>query len=119
MTQGAEEIRKTERSLGLQDREKVAFVDYLGRILLPAWSGGLPTQRDGQLYDKGFIFQDQDPTTKGPLLRPVNGPARRSLLQFFVQRRPMIQVDVRTPLSLSSPGAPNTLPVDEAAIIQN
>jgi len=66
----------------LSKEKKNAFVEYLGHILLPAWYHGLPTARDGKLYDKGFIFHDDSKH----VLRVVNGPARRTLLNLFVEQ---------------------------------
>jgi len=55
--------------------EQSELLAYLEKILLPI--SGYPRVRDGKLYDKGFIYSD------GSVLRPVHGPARRSLLNFF------------------------------------
>jgi len=82
LNQATEEIKKSFQSL--EKQEKQPFIDYLGHILLPPWYGGLPQARDGQLYDRGFIFQDENPA----VLRPTNGPARRSLLRFFLLHTP-------------------------------
>jgi len=91
--QAGDEIDRTFDSL--LKSKKQPFIDYLGHILLPPWYGGLPKVRDGQLYDKGFIFQDKNPA----VLRPINGPARRSLLQLFLREAPAANtVDVRGPL---------------------
>jgi len=93
-TQCEAEIEKT--FLGLRMEKRNDFIDYLGHILLPAWYGGLPVERNSQLYDKGFIFQDEDPALEIPVLRPVNGPARQTLLRFFLQQTPDIEpVDLR------------------------
>jgi len=75
---GIDEVKRTYYSL--PEIDKKSFVTYLGRILFPAWYGGLPTTRDAQLYDKGFIYHDLDK------LRVVNRPARRVLQTLYVQQ---------------------------------
>jgi len=80
MREGKDELDRTFSHLSKEKQN--AFVDYLGHILLPAWYHGLPTARDGKLYDKGFIFHDDSKH----VLRVVNGPARRALLNLFVEQ---------------------------------
>jgi hypothetical protein len=75
---GIDEVKRTYYSL--PEIDKKSFVTYLGRILFPAWYGGLPTTRDAQLYDKGFIYHDLDK------LRVINRPARRVLQTLYAQQ---------------------------------
>ncbi len=76
---GLNEVCATFKSLDPQEQER--FIDYLGSILLPINYNGLPTQRDANLYDKGFIYHD----TKDNVLRVVNSVARKCLLSLYLK----------------------------------
>ena len=78
MRRNSDELERTFQNLS--QTKKNEFVDYLGHVLLPAWYHGLPKKRDGKLYDKGFIYHDSQES----VLRVVNEPARRTLLNLFV-----------------------------------
>ena len=58
----------------LSDDKKLSLLSYIERILFPELRGGLPTHRDAQLYDKGFIYRDVD-----QVLRAIHKPARCAL----------------------------------------
>jgi len=76
--EGKDELSRTFKNL--EQEEKDPFVKYLGRILFPAWYHGPPKERDGKLYDKGFIYHDDN----GGVLRVVHAPAHRTLLGFYI-----------------------------------